>query len=966
MHVVTYQLPNKPGVCIRECKIEEVTRGRPLLLGMSVEWVWNLDTSAVLPSAIQSNGSQLRLAGYSFLVKGVQIATSMSSFPAIRAGSGFNGSTTVRVRTSTAELRLTPHPIRAACSSLLAPSPIERIAGRGDLDNASVPRYPEVMFSLFELRCSIAVVRLRDCWHACSETHVLVVLHSSTSKGLQSSSTKNSLIQQIKSQNPDRKEIHVHRKGADVVRHKRNLSCLTSTSCNFGLGPPAASLKKQLQSPPSQISSNRPSSINNRNSIIIRADLWYGLRNRIRMWPARKLAYFDGVETAAYHKISYLKRASFLVFFACYLSSISTRFLAALKFQVRIRSRASSTVLTTSASLSAISPHRWNSRASKSFRIWCTAGGPFEFCHRNCRQEHLTVVELNCYAAVQSLPKHGFSGTLSPQIGVLDALTELKGTLVLNYDARYPPSRKAQMRDPSHLRGKIPNEFGNLTSLTVLDLEGNRLTGEIPPSLGKLVHVKFLILSHNNLEGRIPDSLSNLSNLNDLYVMYSNIMHHYVNLSCVWREKLMKMGGKELVLQGGGEKKPKIGITFGSIGGAIALFFCCAVLFILWKHKHKGYRRDVFEDVAGEDDHRIAFGQLKRFSWRELQLATEDFNEENVLGKGGFGKVYKGILLDGTEIAVKRLIDYQSPVGEAAFLREVELISIAVHKNLLKLIGFCTTPTEKLLVYPYMKNLSVAYRLREVKLGELGLAWSARKRIALGTARGLEYLHVHCNPKIIHRDVKAANILLDEDFEAVVGDFGLAKLVDIQKTNVTTQVRGTMGHIAPEYLSTGRSSERTDVFGYGIMLLELVSGRRAIDLSGEEDVLLLDHAKKMERENRLHDIVDGNLNHCYDSDEVEMLIKIALLCTQQSPEDRPTMSEVVRMLEGEGLVERWQEWQQVEVTRRQDYERQQLRFNLEDSYIQEAVELSGGSSIDGSLEPQDLFKSLFAVRNEEA
>ena len=124
------------------------------------------------------------------------------------------------------------------------------------------------------------------------------------------------------------------------------------------------------------------------------------------------------------------------------------------------------------------------------------------------------------------------------------------------------------------------------------------------------------------------------------------------------------------------------------------------------------------------------------------------------------------------------------------------------------------------------------------------LDWPTRKKVALGTARGLEYLHEHCNPKIIHRDVKAANVLLDEDFEAVVGDFGLAKLVDVRRTSVTTQVRGTMGHIAPEYLSTGRSSEKTDVFGYGIMLLELVTGQRAIDFSRleeEDDVLLLDH-----------------------------------------------------------------------------------------------------------------------------
>lgn len=134
--------------------------------------------------------------------------------------------------------------------------------------------------------------------------------------------------------------------------------------------------------------------------------------------------------------------------------------------------------------------------------------------------------------------------------------------------------------------------------------------------------------------------------------------------------------------------------------------------------------------------------------------------------------------------------------------------------------------------------------MAELKAGEKGLDWGARKRIAFGTAHGLEYLHEHCNPKIIHRDMKAANILLNEDLEPVLGDFGLAKLMDTKVTHVTTQIRGTMGHIAPEYLSTGKSSEKTDVFGYGITLLELVTGQRAIDLSRldeEEDVLLLDH-----------------------------------------------------------------------------------------------------------------------------
>lgn len=221
----------------------------------------------------------------------------------------------------------------------------------------------------------------------------------------------------------------------------------------------------------------------------------------------------------------------------------------------------------------------------------------------------------------------------------------------------------------------------------------------------------------------------------------------------------------------------------------------------------------------------MCLGNIRRFSFRELQSATHNFSSKNLLGKGGFGNVYKGRLHDGTVVAVKRLKDGGNKGGEIQFQTEVEMISLAVHRNLLRLYGFCTTPTERLLVYPYMSNGSVASRLK----GKPPLDWGTRKRIALGAARGLLYLHEQCDPKIIHRDVKAANILLDDYCEAVVGDFGLAKLLDHRDTHVTTAVRGTVGHIAPEYLSTGQSSEKTDVFGFGILLLELITGQRALE-----------------------------------------------------------------------------------------------------------------------------------------
>ncbi|KAG5241823.1 LRR receptor serine/threonine-protein kinase [Salix suchowensis] len=548
-------------------------------------------------------------------------------------------------------------------------------------------------------------------------------------------------------------------------------------------------------------------------------------------------------------------------------------------------------------------------------------------CDNNEKVISVTLSGINC------------SGTLSPKIGALNTLN----TLTLKGNG---------------ITGGIPKEFGNLTSLTSLDLENNRLSGEIPSSLGNLKRLQFLTLGQNNLSGVIPDSLAGLHNLINILLNSNNLSGQIPNQ--LFQVPKYNFTGNHLNCGGanlhsceshnsdsGASHKSKTGIIVGVVGGFTVLFLLGGLLFFIYKGRHKGYKRDVFVDVAGEVDRRIAFGQLKRFSWRELQLATDHFSEKNILGQGGFGKVYKGVLADNTKVAVKRLTNFESPGGDAAFQREVEMISVAVHRNLLRLIGFCTTTTERLLVYPFMQNLSVAYCLRERKPEEPVLDWTTRKRVALGAARGLEYLHEHCNPKIIHRDVKAANVLLDEDFEAVVGDFGLAKLVDVRKTNVTTQVRGTMGHIAPEYLSTGKSSERTDVFGYGIMLLELVTGQRAIDFSRleeEDDVLLLDHVKKLEREKRLDAIVDRNLNKNYNIQEVEMMIQVALLCTQSSPENRPAMSEVVRMLEGEGLAERWEEWQHVEVTRIQEYERLQRRFDWgEDSvYNQDAIELSGG------------------------
>ncbi|XP_020702805.1 LRR receptor kinase BAK1 isoform X2 [Dendrobium catenatum] len=516
-----------------------------------------------------------------------------------------------------------------------------------------------------------------------------------------------------------------------------------------------------------------------------------------------------------------------------------------------------------------------------------------------CTWFHVTCNNDNSVIRVD-LGNAALSGTLVPQLGQLKNLQYLE--LYSN-----------------NISGLIPPELGNLTSLDSR-LNNNSLTGTIPTSLTNINALQVLDLSNNNLSGTVPSTGS--------FSLFTPVSFANNPLLCGPGTSHPCPGSPPfsppppfnppVTVSSPGNSASSTGAIAGGVAAGAALLFAAPAIAFAWWRRRKP--QEHFFDVPAEEDPEVHLGQLKRFSLRELQVATDSFSPKNILGRGGFGKVYKGRLADGSLVAVKRLKEERTPGGELQFQTEVEMISMAVHRNLLRLRGFCMTPTERLLVYPYMANGSVASCLRERQPNEPPLDWPTRKQIALGSARGLSYLHDHCDPKIIHRDVKAANILLDEEFEAVVGDFGLAKLMDYKDTHVTTAVRGTIGHIAPEYLSTGKSSEKTDVFGYGIMLLELITGQRAFDLArlaNDDDVMLLDWVKGLLKEKRLEMLVDPDLQSNYVEAEVESLIQVALLCTQGSPMDRPKMSEVVRMLEGDGLVERWEEWQKVEVFRQE-------------------------------------------------
>ncbi|XP_073277963.1 somatic embryogenesis receptor kinase 1-like isoform X2 [Primulina huaijiensis] len=525
-----------------------------------------------------------------------------------------------------------------------------------------------------------------------------------------------------------------------------------------------------------------------------------------------------------------------------------------------------------------------------------------------CTWFHVTCNNDNSVTRVD-LGNANLSGTLSPQLGLLPNLQYL-----------------------NIITGRIPSELGNLTSLVSLDLYLNSLIGPIPDTLGKLQKLRFLRLNNNSLTGEIPRSLTTIMTLQVLDLSNNQLTGRipvdgsfqlFTPISFANNNLEELPASPPPPLPPSSQSSSRVansatGAIAGGVAAGAALLFAGPAIALAWFRRRKP--EDHFFDVPAEEDPEVHLGQLKRFSLRELQVASDDFSNKNILGKGGFGKVYKGRLADGSLVAVKRLKEERTQGGELQFQTEVEMISMAVHRNLLRLRGFCMTPTERLLVYPYMANGSVASCLRERPETQSPLDWPKRKRIALGSARGLAYLHDHCDPKIIHRDVKAANILLDEDFEAVVGDFGLAKLMDYKDTHVTTAVRGTIGHIAPEYLSTGKSSEKTDVFGYGVMLLELITGQRAFDLArlaNDDDVMLLDWVRGLLKEKKLETLVDADLQGNYVDNEVEQLIQVALLCTQSTPLERPKMSEVVRMLEGDGLAERWEEWQKEEMFRQE-------------------------------------------------
>lgn len=291
-----------------------------------------------------------------------------------------------------------------------------------------------------------------------------------------------------------------------------------------------------------------------------------------------------------------------------------------------------------------------------------------------------------------------------------------------------------------------------------------------------------------------------------------------------------------------------------------------------------------------------------QYDFATIRTATKDFSDENKLGQGGFGGVYKGTLPNGQDVAVKRL-SRDSGQGADEFKNEVVLIAKLQHRNLVRLLGFCMEGGEKILIYEFVPNRSLDYFLFDSEQRQR-LDWSMRSKIVGGIARGLLYLHEDSRLKIIHRDMKASNVLLDADMNPKISDFGLARLFDIEQTQANTnRIVGTYGYMSPEYAMHGYFSTKSDIFSFGVLLLEIVSGQRNSSFyqpkTGDD---LLSHAWKLWKDGRPLEFVDSVLGNSYSRNEVFRFIQIGLLCVQENHEARPSMATIAVMLNSQSIT----------------------------------------------------------------
>ncbi|XP_021745627.1 putative receptor-like protein kinase At4g00960 [Chenopodium quinoa] len=356
--------------------------------------------------------------------------------------------------------------------------------------------------------------------------------------------------------------------------------------------------------------------------------------------------------------------------------------------------------------------------------------------------------------------------------------------------------------------------------------------------------------------------------------------------------------------------RPLVAFYIGGIAASAAIgaiLFLSATWFCLRRRKMKMRFQDMLKETSNsrtfyDDMEDIRNIESLRYEFSTIKTATDNFSKDSKLGMGGFGEVYKGRLENGKEIAVKRLSE-SSEQGTLEFKNEVLLVAKLQHRNLVKLLGFCLSEKEKILIYEFLPNLSLDRFLYD-PLKRASLDWNTRFKIIIGIARGLLYLHEDSRLKIIHRDLKSSNVLLDKAMDAKISDFGLAKLFKVDQTQGDTKrIIGTYGYMAPEYAIAGQFSVKSDVYSFGVIVLEVVTGQRNNIFGRQQhEEGLLHRAWRLWNDEAVLELVDPSLENNFSVEEVNMCIHIGLLCVQEDATKRPRMTSVVAALNGQSVI----------------------------------------------------------------
>ncbi|XP_042450973.1 LRR receptor-like serine/threonine-protein kinase SIK1 isoform X1 [Zingiber officinale] len=504
-----------------------------------------------------------------------------------------------------------------------------------------------------------------------------------------------------------------------------------------------------------------------------------------------------------------------------------------------------------------------------------------------------------------NLSSNNFNGEIPAELGRIVNLDTLDLS-ANDFSGRIPDS----VGDLEHLlvldlsnnsfSGVLPAEFGNLRSVQVINISYNKLIGRIPQELGQLQYLDTLILNSNNLYGEIPVQLANCFSLTNLNLSFNNFSGNiplYKNFSRFPPESFFgnaMLCGNWLGSICQPVLHPKVTISRAvvvCISLGCILLLTMAILAIYRSNQPnqiiKGPKCNI------QCPPKLIYLQMDMaiHTYDDIMRLTDNLSDKYIIGYGSSSTVYKCVLKSSKTIAIKRLYS-QHPHSYREFETELETVGSIRHRNLVSLHGYSLSPNGNLLFYEFMENGSL-WDLLHGPSKKVRLDWDTRLKIAVGAAQGLSYLHHDCNPRIIHRDVKSSNILLDENFEAHLSDFGLAKSISSAKTHASTYVLGTIGYIDPEYARTSRLTEKSDVYSFGIVLLELLTGKKPVDNDSNLHQLILSKAD----DNTVMEAVDNEVSvTCTNMNQVKKALQLALLCTKRHPSDRPTMHEIARVL----------------------------------------------------------------------